>query len=589
MGINPYRRRWPVALKAALAIAIPLTVATAVGRQDWAMTCSLGAFTVLFGPTTAGRFRARLLAAAGTGFVACAWLGAITAGAPVIHLAVMVAVAVVASMLVVALKVGPPGAFFFVLTLGVAGYVVTHGATVGHVVATVAVGAVTAWLVGMADVVVHPRGPEESAVAAAARALDEFEAADPADAATATGAVGPRADDAARARDRASLALHAAWTTVTDGSGRGLSRGRQDLVTELRDLHHRYATRTALTAHRASETHRSNGWEARPPSWEETRSVRHEVQGLRETSLGRPNARYLLADALHWPSEVLLVGLRVGLAGAAAAVIAAALGPGHTYWAVFTAAVVLHQGGTLVAQTYRGIQRLAGTVLGLALFAGIVALDPRGWWLVAVLTLLQFGIEMLVVRNYAVTAVLVTPLALTVGWVGGGRIGAGDVVRDRLVDTVIAVVVALGVLWLVGRNTPLLMFRGQGRRCIQAMEQVMADLAASRVDTAGARENRRHLYFELLEYDVVGGRALADAPAEVGPYDPMRRSIVDLGYLVLGACWHPQLRSATELFERARRGFAPILAAPVTRPRAAADIEADVRTVHQLVTDWDGR
>lgn len=96
MGINPYRRRWPVALKAALAIAIPLTVATAVGRQDWAMTCSLGAFTVLFGPTTAGRFRARLLAAAGTGFVACAWLGAITAGAPVIHLAVMVAVAVVA-------------------------------------------------------------------------------------------------------------------------------------------------------------------------------------------------------------------------------------------------------------------------------------------------------------------------------------------------------------------------------------------------------------------------------------------------------------------------------------------------------------
>ena len=579
LGVTPYRRRWPVALKAALAVAIPLAVATALGHQDWAMTCSLGALAVLYGPTTAGRFRARLLAAAGAGFVASAWLGAVTAGLPALHLAAMVGVAVVASMLTVALKVGPPGGFFFVLTVGVAGYVVTHGDTVGHVVATVAVGAATAWLVGMADVVARPRGPEEGAVAEARASLAGYEAADPRDAAASS-----------RARDRASAALHAAWTTVTDGAaGRGLSRGRQDLAAELRDLHHRYATRTALAAHHASDAYRARDWAALPPSWAEARSARHEVEGLRETSLGRPAARYLIADALHWPSEVLVVGLRVGLAAAAAALAAALLDQGHAYWAVFTAVLVLHQGGTLVAQTYRGVQRLGGTVLGVLVFAAIVAVDPRGWWLVALLAGLQFGVEMIVVRNYAAAAILITPLALTIGWVGGGRVGADDVVGDRIVDTLIAVVVALAVLWLVGRRTPLLMFRGQGRRCILAMERVMADLAASRVDSADAREHRRHLYFELLEYDAVGGRALADAPEDVGPYDPMRGAIVDLGYIVLGACWHPHLRSAAELFERARRGFAPILAAPVTRPRAAADIEADVRTVHQLVTAWDGR
>ena len=601
LAVRPAVRRWPVALKAAVAVVLPLSVATALGHQEWAMTCSLGTFGVLFGARTAGRFRARLYTVIGLGFVGAATVGALSAGLPFLHMLAMVVVSTLGVLLSVALKIGPPGAVFFPLVVGVAGFVVANGIPPEQLVLSVAVGALTAWVVGMSDLVVRPRGPEEAAVRAATEAVERYEEV-PAEAGV---------EEFGLSRAGASTAMHVAWTTVTDSVGRrGSLKGRLDLVQRLRDLHHRYAMRTAFSAHIGSDAVVAHPWDdqhrdaepealradredgtelAEPPARVgATPSPRIDFERLRQTSLGRPSGRFLLRDALHWPSETLVITVRIAVAATVTALLALVLGPGHAYWAVFSAVLVLHQGGTLAAQTYRGLQRLVGTSVGVLVFAAVVLLDPRGWWLVLVLGLLQFGVEMLVVRNYGAASVLITPLALTIGYVGAGRIGAEGVVLDRLVDTLLGVAVALVTLWCVGRRSPLLVFRGQGRRCILAMESVMSDVATSLPDTPEARERRRHLYFELLEYEAVGDRALSDDRAAVTPYLPMRREIVELGYFVLGAAWHPTLRFDTERFARARRGFAPILAAPVTRPRAAADIEADVRGVHQLITDWDG-
>lgn len=582
-GINPFRRRWPVALKAAITLLIPLSVATALGYQDDALLCSLGAFTVLYGPHTAGRFRARLLAVVGIGLILSATLGALFAYSQLLLMMVMVAVAVIASVLVVTLKVGPPGPVFFPLAIGVSGLAVSQGVDPKHIIISVSIGAVTAWIIGMSDVLIRPRGPEEDAVRAAASAIAHFEKA-------------PDDNDKEfrKARLSASNALHSAWITVTDGAARNVSRGRLDLITSLNKLHHRYAMRTALSTHAHTETERTIPWSEgigeinRQAARGRGRTIRIDLEGLRQSSLGRPTARYLLQDALTWPSEVLLIALRVGLATAVAAIVGMLLGGDRTYWAVFTALLVVHQGGTRKWQTYRGLQRFIGTVLGLAVFGIILALDPRGWWLVLILGGLQFSVEMLVVRNYALGSIFITPLALTTAYVGAGRMDSTGVIADRLIDTTVGVVVAIIMVWLVGRRTPLLNLRGQGRRCILAMEAVMADISSGVATSMDARERRRVLYFELLEYEGVGDRALSDDPASVQPYWDMHNAIIELGYFVLGAAWHPTLRHDTERFVRARRGFADILAAPVTVPRAASDIEAAVHAVHRIIADWDG-
>ena len=48
---------WPVALKAAIAVAGPVYVAALMGEVQTGLITGLGAFTVLYGPYTAGRSR----------------------------------------------------------------------------------------------------------------------------------------------------------------------------------------------------------------------------------------------------------------------------------------------------------------------------------------------------------------------------------------------------------------------------------------------------------------------------------------------------------------------------------------------------
>lgn len=51
LAINKVSGRWPVALKAAIAVAGPVFVAAWVGDARAGLLTGLGAFTVLYGPT----------------------------------------------------------------------------------------------------------------------------------------------------------------------------------------------------------------------------------------------------------------------------------------------------------------------------------------------------------------------------------------------------------------------------------------------------------------------------------------------------------------------------------------------------------
>ncbi|GMA21569.1 FUSC family protein [Arsenicicoccus piscis] len=590
-AVNRGVRRWPVALKAAISLAIPLSVATALGEQSLGLISTLGAFTALYAPSSPGRFRARLMAVVGVGLVAAATLGALTAGQPVLGIAAMVLVAMVATFACQALKIGPPGAFFFILVVGVANLMAQHGAPVAKIMALVAAGAAIAFVVGLSDLTLDRHGPERRAVDQAERAVDTFEATR-----------GPQ--QAVAARGAASTALHAAWTALRDGGGRGGGGPELQLLTRrLGEVAERYAAVSArVSAHAlgidpepwgsvqttdARRLELTSVAQARQLS--ERREDEVDLEQLRESSLGRPDAGYLLRAAARRPSEILLSVLRVGLATAIAGALSVALGLGHGYWAVAFSALVLHQGGTRAAQTTRGLQRLVGTLGGLLLFAVLVQVHPTGWAVVVILVVLQLLIELLVVRNYAAAVLFITPLALSIASAAAPGLDPWHNVTDRAVDTVVAVVVSLAVLWATGWGRSVLHVRSHGRRVIEGIGAVLQDLASGRVFTAAARANRRHLYYELLEADQVTRRAAADEPRAVTPYQAMEQEVMTLGYLVLGACWHPTARASRELFEQAQVPLRRITATPVTSPRPAGEITADVLAIRSVISWWRAR
>lgn len=141
--------------------------------------------------------------------------------------------------------------------------------------------------------------------------------------------------------------------------------------------------------------------------------------------------------------------LEVLLASAVTAPLAVLLGVEHLYWALVAAVVPLSVPGSR-ARAARGVMRVGGTLGGLAVAAVLLALHLPGWAIVVTAVVLQTGAELLVMRNYAVALLFITPLALVVGTTMHPA-DTPALLTDRLVATVVGVLVALAVLGLRGR------------------------------------------------------------------------------------------------------------------------------------------
>ena len=96
------------------------------------------------------------------------------------------------------------------------------------------------------------------------------------------------------------------------------------------------------------------------------------------------------------------------------------------------------------AAVQRGLHRMLGTVVGAGVYALLALLHPSGLWLALLLGALQFTIELVVVRHYALALVFITPLVLLLTGAATGEIGSMDVAWERIVDTLVGA--ALGAL-----------------------------------------------------------------------------------------------------------------------------------------------
>ena len=96
----------------------------------------------------------------------------------------------------------------------------------------------------------------------------------------------------------------------------------------------------------------------------------------------------------------------------------------------------------------RGLHRALGTVLGVGVYALLALLHPSGLWIALLLGIMQFSVELLVVRHYALALMIITPLVLLLTGAATDQIGSMDVALERVVDTIVgaALGAASGVL-----------------------------------------------------------------------------------------------------------------------------------------------
>lgn len=134
--------------------------------------------------------------------------------------------------------------------------------------------------------------------------------------------------------------------------------------------------------------------------------------------------------------------------------IALAVGFGHGYWAMIASTAPL-VGATAAHRVARGLHRILGTCGGLVITGFLLSFPMLAWQRVTVVIVLQFFVELFIVRNYSLAHLFITPLALimtevvrpTSPWL---------LIRDRGIETLIGA--AIGMLLVVavyqiGRRT----------------------------------------------------------------------------------------------------------------------------------------
>ncbi|MFJ6542740.1 FUSC family protein [Streptomyces sp. NPDC091385] len=483
------------ALRAALAMALAALPVVAAGRPDLSVYGMMGAFTTTFGRNLPYRRRARALAAVAVAMTACVGLGSLLAAVArpwegstgaIVVVAATAVVAGLAKYCCDATRLGGLGAILLLFSFAVSANAHT---TLGEVLprtGLAAAGAALAWVLAVLGRFVHPDRPERLAVAGALRSLAELMDA-------ARGGTG-------RSRQRATAAVLQAyhslglappthgdrvsreatpvqltdlsWTILIDSSVRlphdpaelaGLLRTQADLLADRRisnppvlpDL----SAHTPVTS--ARRRHR----------WQRTTPVDPAARRAWVLVRGRAGG--------HTPTAVLVVpAVRMFLGTLVAGGVAVGLGLGHGYWAAISAAAVLHAVNVRTTMQ-RAVQRTLGTAIGLLIALGVLAGHPAPALLALVVVILEFLLEYMVVRNYGLGVVFLTPLALLLSDLADPTTPE-RLVYDRGLGSLLGIVVGLVCSLLVVHDQAAVRVERALAACTDATRRAERALTATR-------------------------------------------------------------------------------------------------------------
>ncbi|MYQ89451.1 FUSC family protein [Streptomyces sp. SID4936] len=482
------------ALSVVVATAVPDLVLLAVGRLDLVMYTMAGSLCALYGHNLPYARRARAVAGVVVAMViglATALVAASLTGSTAVLIAVGALLAAAQKALCDATRIGPPGPVIFTFVTSAALFAPQRLDQVpGHLALTLAAGAV-AWLVTAGPALVRREGPERRATA---RALDA--------------AAAYLADPGHRTRHAAAAAVHGAWQTLlAAGRPTPVRRALERLVVHAEaalaaggpDAPSPVAVPASDRLRAWARQTRARGPVPTPPPAPGTSEELFGVDAERAARRGgsRRDSRRALLRSLAPGSPLLPIGARALIGCALAGYLSQAAGVGRPYWAIVTAASLYQANVTL--SWNRALQRTLGNLLGVLVFAAVLPVSRTGpLALIGFCLFFGFAAEALITRNYWLGSVAVTPMALLVLEFGGTH-PAGELIGDRVLDTVIGAAAGLLAAMLVTNR------RAGGRleKALAATDLARAHavhaLAAPQTTPAALDAARRRLTGSLVE------------------------------------------------------------------------------------------
>jgi hypothetical protein len=533
------RRLWGTGLTTALA----LTAGLALGHVEWGIWAFLGGFASLYVHSQPYRVRAITLLLVGLGLVVSMGLG----GLATVwwHMALALGfVAAASTYLTGAFDVPLPAGFIFVLVACISSALPLHPAGIIWIrMLAVLGGAGIAWMVGMVDWLWNPAGPQRTIVGDAFAALAHFGACLGSSQKMVTAQ--RQAAQAVMAAHQTARAAHLVELEHAANEASHIFRALIALATQVREplapeWNHLLQDLGERVKHPAGpllslpQAPRSS----RPPwaRWYDTMEqavavVSGQSQPKAELRVYQPTISERLNRGLSQHALVMPATARIGFAIALSVLIAHIIGIAHPFWIPLTAAAVL-QGVSTAVIAERTVQRAVGTTLGLLLAAALLATRPPNLATSILLVVLQLGMLFFIAKNYGLSVVFITAIAL-LNIYTGTHAAIMPMVWARFKDTLIGSAIGLGAafaLWGRASSTRL------PQACVNALTQtrdlMQATLAGA--GTARVAHLRGSTLSALLSVQHLYQAALGELPpVNRDEVWPLVLSIERLGYLVM--------------------------------------------------------
>lgn len=537
-GPAPWRRLWGM----GLATSIGLLIGFMLGHLEWGVWAFMGGFTSLYVHDQPYRIRALTLALVGLGLTASFALGALS----VVwwHMALALGfVAAGATYLTAALDVPLPAGFMFVLIACISAALPLHPAGILPIrLLSVLGGAAIAWLVGMSDWLWNRKGPALAPVSQAYRGLGDFVQHLGTSSATAKGhqaakvvVVGHRAANGSSDRRLKHLAVQAEEVLR---AAIGLSSQVKTPVDPVwTTLLHRIASRIRQSLKPGEpltmpETNQpGNTWQRWHTVMQETLDIVNGSRIDEPKTAYHPTVGERLIEALSWDGLVAPATLRIGLAVAFSVLIAHALGISHPFWVPLTCSAVL-LGVSTVVIAQRTIQRALGTTLGLGLSGVLMALHPGGLLTAALIVTLQLLMLYFMAKNYGISVVFITALALIIIYFGAHP-PVMPMIWARFLDTLLGAAIGVASAFVLWGKASATRLPHQAQTVVKSTGRLLEAILKGEADTKKLRAATLNQVFTMHHIYEVG---LGEIPPISDKIWPLLLSIERLAYLVIAAC-----------------------------------------------------
>ena len=486
---------WKRAICAAICSGFPILVGVLTDHLSLGMLSSIGAFSYLYVFNEPYAHIARKMICAVLGISLCVGLGTLVASSPFLVVLTLGIIGFVATFLFGVFKIKGPAAIFFILS-----FVMTTGMTIDPTQAftrffMVFLGGAFSFIVSTIGWVFNPHGPETNDLIKTYNLLSKL-----------CENIGKYGFD--NIKSQVVSSLKDSEEILSKGCVKGVNKLKfsrlnfinkqankiyielinisrktnEEIPLEISDMIKNLSCGIKLNKGKVQAVNLNKNY--KNSKYKELIDIIYETEKVMNLDLSelkvdndifKPSLKMRITKSFDKDSIVFINAIKYSVILSISALIAFSIPFTRAYWIPLTCASVM-LGSTIMSTFQRAVQRFVGTFVGVLIASVVLSMHPKGFMIV-ILSMLFIGVtELLIVRNYALAVMFITPNALLVAETSTNIHNIYYFASGRIIDIGIGALIGLIGIYITCYRSSSNRLEGLISKLLRSQQQLIVRL-----------------------------------------------------------------------------------------------------------------